>query len=312
MGTPALHEEEAGKKHGTILLDLDLEDNPHTVPALTETPEEYKSHSLAARTWGAIPVSARPIPEVTAEEAQNRFLKGMLDTPTARDERNPIDLLISLAVHVAIVAAVILIPLAFTQAIDFQNLRATYLAMPRPPAAAPAPRPPAMAAEKRSFHALQPSAITMPTIIPRKVVQFRDEAAPEIGGVGVAGGIEGGETGGVLGGILGGAAPAPPPQTAAKKTVYRVGGDVKPPRELLRVAPVYSPIARTARVQGTVQIDAIIDENGNVVHARAVSGPGLLIPPALEAVMKWKYEPTYLDGAPVPIEMQVQVNFHLE
>ena len=90
-----------------------------------------------------------------------------------------------------------------------------------------------------------------------------------------------------------------------------MGGDIKPPRELVRVAPIYSPIAQTARVEGTVEIDAIIDEHGDVVQARAVSGPGLLIASALQAVLKWKYEPTYLDGTPVAIEMKVQVNFHL-
>ena len=312
MGTPALHEMEVGgKKHGAILLELDFPTTTEAIPATTESPEEYKSHSLAARNWGAIPASQEPIRGVTTEEARNRFLEGMLDQPTAKGGRNPFDWAISLVIHVAIVAAVILIPLAFTQALDLHTLSVTYLALPRPPAAAPAPRPPAIAAQKRSFHAIQPSAITMPTMIPKKIGQFKDEPAPEVG-VGVAGGIEGGETGGVLGGILGGAtSPAPPPQPAAKKTVYRVGGDVKPPRELLRVAPAYSPIARTAHVEGTVMIDAIIDENGNVVHARAVSGPGLLMASALEAVMKWKYEPTILDGTPVPIEMQVQVNFHL-
>ena len=312
MGTPALHDMEIGKRHGTSLLDVDFPAHPEAIPATTEPPAEYKSHSLAARNWGAIPLSEKPLPQVSTEEAQNRFLAGMLDQPTAKGHRNPFDWAISLAIHVAIVAAVILIPLAFTQALDLHTLSVTYLAVPRPPAAAPAPRPPAIAAQKRTFHAVATSAITMPTMIPKKVGVFKDEPAPEVGMGGVIGGIEGGETGGVLGGILGGAtSPAPPPQPAAKKTVYRVGGDVKPPRELLRVAPVYSPIARTAHVEGTVMIDAIIDENGNVVHARAVSGPGLLMASALEAVMKWKYEPTVLDGTPVPIEMQVQVNFHL-
>jgi protein TonB len=167
-----------------------------------------------------------------------------------------------------------------------------------------------MVTQKRVFHALQASAITMPTMIPKKIGQFKDEA-PEIDLGGVAGGVEGGETGGVLGGILGGAVGPPPPQRAAKKTIYRVGSDLKPPREILKVTPIYSPIARTAHVEGTVEIDAIIDENGDVIHARAVSGPGLLMASALEAVMQWKYEPTILDGTPVPIEMQVTVHFSL-
>jgi Gram-negative bacterial TonB protein C-terminal len=56
-------------------------------------------------------------------------------------------------------------------------------------------------------------------------------------------------------------------------------------------------------------VDAIIDEHGNVVQARAVSGHPLLIPPALKAVLQWKYEPTSLNGQPISVELQVFVNF---
>lgn len=309
MSAPALHEPEAESKNRAFVLDFGTGPSGGQ-PAAAQKPFAYKRHSLAARHFGAIPASPKPVPRVTAEEAQNTILHGLLDTPLARDDRNPLDLVISLAIHVAMIAAVILVPLAFTQVIDLNNLRATYLTMPRPPAA-PAPRPPALP-EKRAYHAIQPSALTMPTVIPQKVIQFKDEAAPDVAGIGVEGGVPGGETGGVLGGILGGVSNVPAPLPAApKKTIHRVGGDIKPPRELVRVAPTYSPIARTARVEGTVEIEAIIDEHGDVVQAHAVSGPGLLIASALEAVLKWKYEPTYLDGTPVAIEMKVQVNFHL-
>jgi len=93
--------------------------------------------------------------------------------------------------------------------------------------------------------------------------------------------------------------------------VYRVGGDVKPPRAITIVPPIYSPIARAARAEGAVVVDAIIDEHGDVVQARAVSGPGLLMSAAVQAVAQWKYEPTYLDGTPVAIRMEVQVYFNL-
>lgn len=313
MGAPALQEAAVGsRKYGSFVLDLESAPNGTHLAPPAQPAEEYKSHRLVASNWGAIPTSPQPLRLVATGEAQDIVLHGLLDTPLEEGHRSPLDWVASLAIHVAVVAALVIAPLAFTQVIDFHNLGVTYLALPRPPVAAPAPRPPA-AAQTHAARAIQPSAITMPTAIPKKIAQIKDEAAPDIN-LGVTGGVEGGESGGVLGGILGGiqSGPTPPPPTAApKKTIYRVGGVVKPPRELVRVAPIYSPIARTAHVEGTVQIDAIIDENGNIVHARAVSGPGLLIASALEAVMKWKYEPTYLDGTPVSIEMQVQVNFHL-
>jgi TonB family protein len=62
-------------------------------------------------------------------------------------------------------------------------------------------------------------------------------------------------------------------------------------------------------MQGTVVIDAIVDEQGNVVEAKIVSGPSLLIGSAPEAVRKWKYEPTYLNDQPVPVQRNVTVTF---
>jgi TonB family protein len=61
-----------------------------------------------------------------------------------------------------------------------------------------------------------------------------------------------------------------------------------------------------------VIVDAVIDEHGNVVEARAVSGHALLLEPALRAVQQWKYEPTSLNGQPVSVELQVQVHFNFK
>ena len=58
-------------------------------------------------------------------------------------------------------------------------------------------------------------------------------------------------------------------------------------------------------------IDAILDEQGNVVEAKIVSGPPLLIQSAMDAVKRWKYEPTYLNDQPVPVQLNVVVTFRL-
>jgi protein TonB len=184
------------------------------------------------------------------------------------------------------------------------------------PAAAPSPAMAAQRVVKPTVHLLQSKTLMAPTMIPAKVQVARDEVAPPDPGVdGVIGGEPGGDSGGVLGGIIGGigggAKPAPPPPSAKTERVVRVGGVVKAPRELYKPEPIYSAIARTARVQGVVTIDALIDEHGDVVQARAIDGPALLIPSALVAVLKWKYEPTYLDGDPVSIKMHVEVRFTL-
>src|SRR5262249_53691560 len=117
--------------------------------------------------------------------------------------------------------------------------------------------------------------------------------------------------GGVIGGIAGGPPPPPVAGPAPRKGPYRVGGEVKAPHLIAQVEPAYPPVARVAKVEGIVVIDAVIDEHGDVVQARAISGPPLLIAAALQAVLKRRYEPTVLDGMPVPIEMRVEVGFHL-
>jgi protein TonB len=164
--------------------------------------------------------------------------------------------------------------------------------------------------------------LTMPIAIPKKIPA--PSAAPEaasdiVAGVagGVLGGVPGGQVGGLLGGIAEGTGPAapPPPTPVAEALVpsgpLHVGGEVKPPRELYKPPPKYPLLAVQARIEGDVQIDALIDKDGNVVQARAISGPGVLVPAALDAVKHWKYQPTYLNGVPWPIELTVHVTFSL-
>lgn len=78
-----------------------------------------------------------------------------------------------------------------------------------------------------------------------------------------------------------------------------------------RVDPAYPPIAKTAGVQGTVVIRAIISRDGTIEHAELLSGPGLLTNAAMQAVQQWKYRPYYLNGEPVEVETQITVNFVL-
>jgi protein TonB len=86
---------------------------------------------------------------------------------------------------------------------------------------------------------------------------------------------------------------------------------MKEPRLLYEPPVVYSPIARQAHVSGSVIIEAIIDEQGNVIQVQAISGPPLLLESAMKAVAGRKYEPTILDGQPVAIRLNVRVDFRM-
>jgi protein TonB len=134
------------------------------------------------------------------------------------------------------------------------------------------------------------------------------------GGVegGVVGGVEGGEVGGTLGGqvggVVGGEGEEAPPKPSGP---VRVGGKISEPRKLKNVPPVYPEVAKQARVQGTVVLEATIDPSGRVDDVRVLRGIPLLNDAAVDAVRKWVYSPTLLNGSPVPVIMTVTVNFTL-
>jgi len=104
---------------------------------------------------------------------------------------------------------------------------------------------------------------------------------------------------------------APPPPDPSSEGPVQVGGTVKEPKLISSVPVVYPSVAKDSRVQGDVVVDTQIDKNGNVVHMKVTSGPMLLRQAALDAVRKWKYEPSTLDGQPVSVEMLVTVKFRL-
>jgi TonB family protein len=88
-------------------------------------------------------------------------------------------------------------------------------------------------------------------------------------------------------------------------------GTVTEPRKLKGVPPVYPPVAESARIQGAVVVDAIIDVEGNVKGARVVRSVPPLDQAAVDAVRQWKYTPARLNGAPMECIMSVTVTFKL-
>ena len=100
--------------------------------------------------------------------------------------------------------------------------------------------------------------------------------------------------------------PAPQPEGPVK-----VGGNVKAPRLINSMAPIYPPSARSSAVQGDVVVDTTIDKTGRVVKMHVVSGPVMLRESALDSLKRWKYEPSSLNGEPVEVQMQITIKFRL-
>ena len=92
----------------------------------------------------------------------------------------------------------------------------------------------------------------------------------------------------------------------------RLGGEIKPPKKLYDVKPVYPPIARASRVQGVVIVEAVLDATGRVAAVRVLRSIPLLDEAALDAVKQWQFEPALVDGQPRAVLMTTTVNFKLQ
>jgi protein TonB len=78
-----------------------------------------------------------------------------------------------------------------------------------------------------------------------------------------------------------------------------------------KVQPNYPPLARQARIQGNVVLQAVISKQGTIENLQVISGHPMLVPAALEAVKQWRYKPYLLNGDAVEVETQVTVIFSL-
>jgi len=263
---------------------------------------------------------ARPV-RLSPTTKNDAFLNALLEAGTTKIvRRSPLEWAVATGLHFVIFAALIIVPLYTTETIQLRNYEQTPLVAP--PAPPPPPPPAAGRALAPHVTTTRPNLtytlgkVTAPTSIPKTVSLDSAAAEPDLGGVegGVPGGVAGGQIGGSLGGVIGGTGtliPVPPPQQPAAKRIVRVGSNIKAPRQIFSIQPEYPVLAKQTHVSGTVVVNAVIDEHGNVVGARALSGHPLLIPTALRAVLQWKYEPTLLNGTPVAVEMEVTVHFQL-
>ena len=167
---------------------------------------------------------------------------------------------------------------------------------------------------------IEQARLMAPARIPRRVAIIEETEAPiadsiKGAGPGVPGGFDTGPYTGVIGDVIANAAPPPPPAPAAPKpsvrAPVRVGGDVQNAKLIHAPLPEYPPLARQARIAGVVRLTAIIARDGSVDQLSVISGHPLLAPAALAAVSKWRYRPTLLNGEPVEVITQIDVNFTL-
>ena len=98
----------------------------------------------------------------------------------------------------------------------------------------------------------------------------------------------------------------------ASMAPLRIGGQIRAPTKIKDVKPVYPAIARSARVEGVVTIEATIGFDGKVIDTKVVRSVPLLDQAALDAVRQWEYTPTVVNGVPMPVVVTVTINFTRE
>jgi protein TonB len=222
----------------------------------------------------------------------------------------------SLAIHLVLIAALVIVPLLLVDPLvpTSTSIR-TFFA--EPPSIAPPPPPPPPPAP--GVRAMQKPAVVptpppkddvfrAPVVIPSEVIPEPDLGSDLGVEGGVPGGVEGGVPGGVLGGIVGGELSALPAPT---RPPVRVGGNIKEPKKLLYVPPVYPLLARNAHIEGVVILEAEVDEHGVVKQVRVLRSAPLLDAAAIESVRQWRYRPLLLNGEPSPFILSVTVKFNL-
>jgi protein TonB len=230
--------------------------------------------------------------------------------------RGPWATLLSFLLQLLLIGVLVLIPLIYTEALPKQQLMGYLVAPPPPP---PPPPPPAAAPVVkvvRPTTEIDNNQLKAPTAIPKKIAMIKeDDTPPPSNGVvgGVIGGVPGGQAGGVMGGVLGGivqSAPTAVPKAATPQRI-KVSAGVQTGLLIRKVQPTYPPLAKQARISGSVVLQAVIGKDGTIQNLKAVSGHPMLIQSALDAVRQWKYKPYYLNGEPVEVDTQVTVNFNL-
>lgn len=265
-----------------------------------------------------VEVPGSPRPEDTASASDGIFgrLVGSAPPPPARR-----GLAVSAVAHTVTIAAIVLAPILWPEPLpDSLDVYRVLIYNPPPP---PPPPLPKGSAAKPTTEAAKP---VTPEETPRKPdtlvepkpedselqPEARDKMSEQFGSAagsdmgvaeGMEGGVEGGVVGGVLGGVLGGV----------------VGGTGdgpvldydSPPRAIKITRPQYPQEAFVKKVEGTVVLEILIDQNGRVIRARVLQSIPLLDAAAIETVKQWVFKPAIKNGRPVATVANAPVGFRI-
>jgi periplasmic protein TonB len=228
-------------------------------------------------------------------------------------------LLVSIAVHTAIISAIVLVPLVFCSVLPESPILTFLLDAPPVPLPPVPPTPPARSTSSGKYKEIQVDGFHEPKTIPGAIPPpdphaNYDDLENVIQGIGGPSLGTGPNTSVVALLIKDIRAEEPPePKRPAPRTPVRVSAPILQSKLVHRVDPIYPPLAIRTHTSGEVILEATIDEEGNVMQpVRVLKGHPLLVDAAVQAVSQWKYSPTIQGGEPMQIIALVTVVFTLK
>jgi periplasmic protein TonB len=216
--------------------------------------------------------------------------------------------IVSIVVHSIVITAALIAQVLAVGALPTPHQPLLYDAGSTMPADIQRPRPRgrATAAPGESVNA---APITAPSGIARETGR---EGEPVVTKSGAVDGIENGTSLTTFDGVGGAGIAPPPPPPAPAIPPMRLHSGMQAPVKVADAAPIYPAIARNARVQGVVILEAVLDTQGRVESVHVLRSIPLLDQAAVDAVRQWRYTPTLLNGQAVPVVMTVTVTFTLQ
>ncbi len=213
-------------------------------------------------------------------------------------------------INCGVLVALIIWPLLHPDALPVQ-IMAALLVAPSPPSPAPLPQAPQPRLQARSE--LLDNQIHAPSKIPKDIKLDKEVAPSPLSMIGVIGaeGMADGTRGGSLNDLFSRLGTGPAVVKPSTPRTLSISSGLMAGNLLDRTVPQYPAIARAARIQGTVVLQATIAKDGTIQNLRVINGPPMLQQAAFDAVRSWRYKPYLLNGEPVEVETTINVVFNL-
>jgi protein TonB len=235
------------------------------------------------------------------------FEDSLMESGNRMKRKNKFWSFVAFLLNAGALLALVIWPLLHPEALPKQMM-ATLMVAPSPP---PAPPPSAPAPKVRTKSEMLSTGLQAPSRLSEAIQQVNEAAMPQptmgVQGMdGLSSGIPGG-----IGAIIDSVGTGRPAVVKPRAPTLNVSWGVMAGNLLAKTLPQYPAIAKAARIQGIVVLQATISKSGSIQNLRVISGPPLLQQAAMDAVRSWRYKPYLLNGEPVEVETTINVVFNL-